>query len=672
MRASFTTRGLASIGFARYGRALFMNPGIESKRLFWAMAALAFAIVPHAGSLPLWITLLIIMIALWRVVIETLAWRLPPRWFRILVSFAAITSVAVSYRTLNGLDAGTSLLALMAAVKLLETRTTRDYTMLLLIGFVLLFAALLYRQELLWLPYILFTAWVLTATLLRLHQTAHTSTTRQALRSTGVMVLQALPVAILLFVFFPRLPGQFWALPARGAATTGLSDELSPGDISDLTISGAIAFRVAFTSELPPPIERYWRGPVLHDFDGRRWRNDRGRFLIFQPVVPTGIAYSYRVTFEPTHRNWLIALDVPTGWEPSLAARAHDWQLFSRRPITTVTSFDLQSHSHFVSPQTLPVSTRSVDTALPGDANPRAREFAQRLRAVTGSDTEYIQALLSKFRDEEYFYTLEPPTLGDDSIDEFLFDTRRGFCEHFASAFTMLMRAANIPARIVTGYHGGEYNALGDYLLVRQSDAHAWSEVWLEGRGWVRIDPTAAVAPQRVERDLSAAMGADEPVPGRFIRQVPMLASVRLAWDAVNNFWNNRIVEYDEMKQRSLMAALGIEDADWSDLGIAFSATLVAFFLAMSGYMFWRFQPRQRDPAARIYDALCRRLAKHRLPRKPHEGPSDYLNRIASIRPELTNTLGVIRDLYVKLRYFPESSPTEMQLLRRHVQRLSL
>jgi hypothetical protein len=293
-------------------------------------------------------------------------------------------------------------------------------------------------------------------------------------------------------------------------------------------------------------------------------------------------------------------------------------------------------------------------------ANPRTRAFGQELRAQTDSDAAFVQAVLTKFNREKFFYTLQPPSLGDHPADEFLFDTKKGFCEHFASAFTVLVRAAGIPARVVTGYQGGEYNEMGEYLLVRQSDAHAWSEVWLEGQGWVRVDPTAAVAPERIERNLSSAMGADEPVPGRLIQSIALLSSARQAWDALNNFWNDRVVEYNELKQKSLLEWLGIKDPDWRDLGIAFAATLLVFFVTMSLYLAYQFRPRHRQPVQRAYDALCRKLAKQTLPRHPHEGPADYLNRVAQARPELTTTLTTLRELYVGLRYGPE--PTESQL----------
>jgi hypothetical protein len=277
------------------------------------------------------------------------------------------------------------------------------------------------------------------------------------------------------------------------------------------------------------------------------------------------------------------------------------------------------------------------------------------MREQAGSDAAFVAAVLNKFRNEEYFYTLQPPQLELNSVDDFLFNTRRGFCEHFASAFTMLARAAGIPARVVTGYQGGELNPISGYLLVRQSEAHAWSEVWLEGRGWVRVDPTAAVAPQRIEGGLEAALSEGESLPGRFLRQSSLLTQLRLAWDAANTFWNNQVVAFGEAQQHWLLERLNIADADWEELGIALVIALVAFFALMSAYLAWRYRPRAKDPLAQIYEQLCRKLARQGLPRAAHEGPSDYVARVARARPELATQLAEARNLYVALRYGPRS-----------------
>ncbi len=628
------------------------------QRLVWVVAGLALAVVPHIPHVRIWILLLGASAAALRLVIEFRHWRLPPKWLRSSLAFIALLAVLLDYRTLNGIDAGTALLIVMAGMKLLETQSVRDLTVIVFLSYFALFAAFLYNQSLLRLPYMIVAAWLLTVTLMRIHQTTTAMSVREAAGITGKMFAQSLPLAILLFLLFPRLPGQFWAvMPARGEAMTGLSDEMSPGDVSDLSISSDLAFRVKFVGPLPPARERYWRGPVLHEFDGRTWRQPRTGF-VEQKISTSGTTYEYDLMIEPHQRRWVFALDVPTRWPQRRTGRAADFQLLTRfdRPISTLTSFRLESATSYTVISPLPHLMRAVDTRLPVGRNERSIALAREMRERAGSDEAFIAAVLAKFRDEEYFYTLEPPRLELNSIDDFLFNTRRGFCEHFASAFTMLARAAGIPARVVTGYQGGEFNPMSGYLLIRQSEAHAWSEVWLEGRGWVRVDPTAAVAPQRVESGLEAALSeGGEALPGRFLRENALLTQMRLAWDAANTFWNNQVVAFGEAQQRWLLERLNIGNADWEELGMALVLALVAFFAGMSAYLAWRFRPRAKDALAQIYEQMCRKLARHGLPRAAHEGPSDYVARVVQARPELAGQLVEARNLYVALRYGPRS-----------------
>jgi protein-glutamine gamma-glutamyltransferase len=626
------------------------------QRLVWVTGGLALAVLPHISHIRPWILLLAAAAAGLRITSEVKHWPLLQKWLRSLLAFVALLAVLLEYRTLNGIDAGTALLVLMAGMKLLETRTVRDLTVIVFLSYFALFAAFLYDQSMLTLPYMLVTAWLLTVTLMRIHQTTTAMSVREAAWITGKMFLQSLPLAVLLFLLFPRLPGQFWAVaPARGAATTGLSDEMSPGDVSELSVSGELAFRARFDGALPPARERYWRGPVLHMFDGRTWRRPRSPFLP-QQVAGTGPVYSYELMLQPHQRRWIFALDVATKW-PNRTVRTSDLQLLSPReqPISTLTSFRLQSTTAYSVRGPLPEFTRQVDLWLPQGRNQRSMALARAMRESAGSDQAFIDAVLAKFRNEEYFYTLEPPRLQLDSVDDFLFNTRRGFCEHFASAFTMLARAAGIPARVVTGYQGGEYNPLSGYLLIRQSDAHAWSEVWLQGRGWVRVDPTAAVAPERIERGIDAALAeGGESLPGSYLRHSALIGRLQLAWDAANTFWNNQVVAFGETQQRWLLERFNL-DGDSQELGIALALALIAFFAAMSAYLAWRFRPRARDPLAQIYDQLCRKLARRGLPRAAHEGPSDYVARVLQARPDLAPLLIEARNLYVAMRYGPRS-----------------
>lgn len=633
-----------------------------TQQLAWVAGCFALTVAPHLTDVRPWLTLLAAAAVVWRLTIELQHWRLPHKWIRVSVAFAAMLGVLATYRTLNGLEAGTAFLIVMGGMKLLETRSRRDLTIVLFVSYFLLFAGFLYDQQLLLLPYMLVAVWALTATLMRIHQGAPMKPL-EALTGTGKMFLQALPLAALLFLLFPRLPGQFWAVPAREQSMTGIDDEISPGDVSDLSISGAIAFRVKFTAnELPPRRERYWRGPVLHDFDGRTWRRPQYPY-VERPLVSMGRTYSYRLVLEPHNRYWVFALDAPTRW-PRGTRRTFDYQLLSSRRVSTLSAYDVESTTDYRVEGTLPQALRQADLRLPADRNPRSLELARTMRAMAGSDTAFIDAVLQMFREQEYFYTLEPPRLEQDSVDDFLFNTRRGFCEHFASAFTMLARAAGIPARVVAGYQGGELNPMSGYLIVRQSDAHAWSEVWLEGRGWVRVDPTAAVAPERVERGIDAAISDEEAVPGRIFNRSTVLSQLRNAWDALNTYWNDNIVEFGQEHQRSLLERLGIDAADWQQLGIGLLMTFVAFFGALAAYLALRYRPPRRDPLVQTYERLCKRFEKQGLARAAYEGPNDYLLRLARQRPDLAAQLDEARRLYLDLRYGPAPLGSELSRLK--------
>ena len=639
------------------------------QRLPWIIGGLALSVAPHVAHIAIWTLLIAAAATALRMTIEIKRWPLPPRWLRIVFAFAALLGVMASYRTLNGIDAGTALLVVMAGLKLLETSSTRDLTVVVFLSFFALFAAFLYNQNLLLLPYMVFTAWLLTATLMRIHQT-EAMPVREAAGVTAKMFLQALPLAVLLFLFFPRLPGQFWAVPAREQAITGLSDQMTPGDVSDLSVSSAIAFRVNFEGDLPPPRERYWRGPVLRQFDGRTWRR-AGTSFEQQTVTTYGPRYRYRISQEPQQRNWIFALDLATGWDARRARRDNDFQLVSRTgQMAVLTSFDLESSPGFTVTGPISPQVRHWDTFIPKSRNPRTQALAREMRERAGSDEAFIQSVLTKFSSEEYFYTLEPPVLELNAVDDFLFNTKRGFCEHFASAFAVMARSVGIPARVVTGYQGGEFNSMGEYLIVRQSDAHAWTEVWLEGKGWQRIDPTAAIAPERIERGLDAALSAEEDVPGRVLRSNAFVSKIRLAWDAANTFWNNQVVQFGEVQQRWLLQKLNIDDPRWQHLGAALVLTLLAFFAALSGYLAWKFKPRARDPVAHVYEQLCRKLAKLGLPRQAHEGPNDYVTRVARSRPDLAGELAELRSVYIGLRYGPTPLPTQLSRLKFLVNRL--
>jgi transglutaminase-like putative cysteine protease len=629
------------------------------------LLAAALALLPHLAHLPPWISLLAAAAGGWRWVAAERGWPLPRAWLRVPLVLAAVIGVLASYRTLNGLDAGTALLAIMGGAKLLETRTARDLTVLVFIAWFLLYAALLREQSILLFPLMLGCAAFAAAALMRVHSGRVGESNLELAKRSSLMLVQALPLAVLLFLLLPRLPGPLWGVGAGHAGRSSLSEEMTAGDVSELSLSGDIAFRARFAGPLPPPAQRYWRGPVLESFDGRSWRRLPDAAQPARPEVRvTGTPIRYSVTLEPHDRRWVFALDLPSRWPRDTVVRGGSLDLLAVRPIRRVAGFALESHPRFVAVPELAPAQRRQALALPARDNPRARALAERWAAEHADPADRVDAALQMFRAQPFAYTLTPPKLDRDPVDEFLFDTRRGFCEHYASAFAMLMRAAGVPARVVTGYQGGEFNPLGGYLLVRQSDAHAWTEVWLAGRGWVRVDPTAAVAPERIEGGLIDAVAAGEPVPGRFYLETPWLGHAALLWDSVDDFWNERIVRYDAQRQAALLERLGASEPDWRVLGIGLAASVAAFFLAMSAYLGWRRRPPPVDWPARLHTEVAELLARHGVTRGPAEGPVHFLERAAAARPEFAPQLAEIRTLYVALRYAPQPRPTDLRRLK--------
>ncbi|HEY4645340.1 MAG TPA: DUF3488 and transglutaminase-like domain-containing protein [Steroidobacteraceae bacterium] len=633
----------------------------------WTLTSLALAVALHVDHLPAWVLGAFGVLATWRALLGVRRARLPPRALRTVAVILILIAVLVSFRTINGIDAGTAMLALMAGLKLLETRATRDHRILLLIAYFLVLASFLYDQQLWRLPLVAVVVWIITATLLRVGEKPETLAPRAAMRLSARVLLQATPLMLLLFLLFPRVPGPFWSLPSAERAVTGLSDEMSPGDITELSLTSEVAFRVRFEGAVPPPAQRYWRGPVLHDFDGYTWRRIRGVFHPLQPADLSGRGYDYSLMLEPTGRNWVFALDLPASWPARQLFQTYDYQLLSVAPIDDPVTVRVRSHPQYVAGTELSLTLLRRDTRLPQDSNPRSFALAQQMRAAAADDLAYINDVLAMFREQEFVYTLTPSQLDYDSVDDFLFNTRSGFCGHYASAFTSLMRAAGIPARVVTGYQGGELNRLADYYIVRQSDAHAWSEVWLRGRGWSRVDPTAAVAPERIERGVMDAVAANEPVADRLMRQYAWLRNLRFAWDAANTLWRERVLEFNTRSQERLLEWFGISHPDWRTLGMLLAAG-IALALALLGIQLAReLRFHRLDPAQRSYERFCRRMERHGLLRRAFEGPLDFASRVRSSRPDLAAEIDAITRLYLDLRYGEVASSAALAELVRRV-----
>ncbi|TAH42702.1 MAG: DUF3488 domain-containing protein [Betaproteobacteria bacterium] len=643
-------------------------PSLTPGQGLWLLAAAAVTLAPHTAYFPPWLSGLCTLLLGWR---AWLSWQRQPPPHRLLLlalTLASAVGVRYAFGHFFGKDPGVALLALLLCLKLLEIRRARDIRSAVLLCFFMQLAIFFEDQSLPVAALAVCGTWLAIVALLAL---ADPNAGHRAQLRTGALLLgHGMPFMLMLFLLFPRVQGPLWGLPADAAsARSGLSDTMSPGSISDLGESPEIAFRAEFTGPLPEPAARYWRGPVLTQFDGRTWRTSSSPESATPSYTPAGRRFDYRMTLEPHNQRWLLALDFPGPAAAALRFSSANQALLPRA---------LQSRSRFElsawpdTPTGLHESTVVLAAALtlPDGYNPRSRELAARLTAGGGSDAAVLERVIAHLRGSDLTYTLRPPLLGRHSVDEFLFDVRRGFCEHFASAFTVLMRAAGVPARVVAGYQGGEVNPIDGNLVVRQSDAHAWTEVWLAGRGWVRVDPTALAAPQRIAAGLAAALPEGEALPLMMRQDLGWLRDLRHRWDALSNAWNQRVLGYNPDRQRELLARLGFARTDWTMLVGLLSGITVALLGALLAWASW--QRRARDPLERNWQAFCSRMARAGHPRAPWEGPMDYGLRLAAALPQQADALLEITTTYARLRYGAARERADIRALKRQMDELEL
>lgn len=620
-----------------------------SKALTYGLLlSILMVIAPHADHLPTWISALCAALLAWRAWLNYSGRPLPKRWLLMLVTLAGTGGIVLTYHTLFGREAGVALLMMLAALKLMELHKARDAMVLIYLGCFIIITNFFYSQSIPTALYLLATLMVIVSTWVQLQ--AQSIALKPRLRIAAVLLLQALPLTLILFILFPRVQGPLWGLPQDAYASSGLDDKMSPGSLSRLSLSEAVAFRVVYNDMPPRRNQMYWHGPVLWYFDGRSWTPGRTSSMdvpIFSELDQT---IDYVVTLEPHNKLWLFALDMPDKLSVP-ATLTYDFQLLSKNPVNARLRYT--ARSSLVYHANVEETDRQLKRALqlPVKFGPRARQLAAEWRATGKDDADVVRTALGYFNKQGFIYTLEPPLLGADSVDEFLFDTKQGFCEHYASAFVFLMRAAGVPARVVTGYLGGEYNDVGNYYIVRQSDAHAWAEVWLTGQGWVRVDPTGAIAPDRVERGLSAAV-ADNAVLPFMARNPPQwMRDLRYNLDTLANQWNQWVLGYDAERQFAFLTRLGMESITWQKMAFDMLAGIGLVIAVFALFMLRHLYNRQPDKVQAAWLKLCRKLAKGGLPRAAHEGARDYAARVALARPELA---GDFRDLavrYTALRY---------------------
>jgi transglutaminase-like putative cysteine protease len=624
---------------------------------FWLLPPL-LALLPHLPHLPPWLAATCLGLWLWRALLEWSGRPLPHRHLRSLLALAGLGGVLLQFGQVFGQQAGIPLFLLLIFVKLLESGTPREKRLLLLLNYFTVLSHFLTSQSLPVAAYMLGVALLLSAALAQLaNGRTAARPLPESLRTAAALMLAGLPLAVLLFVFFPRLDHPLWSLPSgERTARTGLSDSMSPGDFGRLIQSGEVAFRAVFQGPAPDPRGLYWRGPVLSDFDGRAWRVGRREPLGETPTRGLGTPLTYTLTLEPHERDWLFTLGLPAPLPPGTQLLA-GMQLVAAEPVRQRRRLDVTSHPDYRLGAGGAELARAL--ALPADFNPRARQLAARWRAEARGTQEIVDRALALYR-ESFTYTLAPPSLGLDSVDQFLFDTRRGFCEHFAGGFVFLMRAAGIPARVVTGYQGGELNPIDGHVLVRQSEAHAWAEVWLPERGWTQVDPTASVAPARVELGLAAALPARE-LPAALARlHGGWLRGLGHVWESVNHGWNQWVLGYSLERQLRLLTRLS---PNLPRNAATLAGLSVLAGLAVMLWLAWRAgrQP-ENDPALKLYLRLQRRL---RLPTRPGEDPRQYARRAGLLRPEVGANIARLCELYEQARY--GDRPDALEALRQGV-----
>ena len=605
--------------------------------LTWLLVAQALVIVPHLGHLPVWVIALWLGCAAWRVQIFRMCVGYPTRLAKVGLMLAVAAGVIASRGSLIGLDAGVVLLIAAFVLKLVELRSQRDALVLILLGFFCVVTAYLFDDSLIAAVYSLLPVSALLAAMIGLQQSRLAMRPWPTLRLALGLLAQALPLMLLLFVFFPRL-GPLWALPNPNTqALTGLSDSMTPADVAELSKSDELVFTATFTGALPPRSQLYWRALTLEHFDGRRWSQTPSVSRL-NPVqwTPNGEPWEYSVIAQPSGRHWLFALDVARSEDGAVQQR-RDFSLQSLQAIDQPMQYPVRSWPAVLRDAEVPLSSLTDSLQLPADGDPRSRAWARELQALNPSTEALVQALLKHFNREPYYYTLKPPAMGIDSIDEFLFRTRRGFCAHYAGAMTFVLRAAGIPARVVAGYQGGELNPQGKFLTVRQFDAHAWVEYWQAGQGWTSVDPTFAVAPERIEQGLEQALSgeqsflADSPFSPLRYRQLAWLNQLRLGWDNLNYGWQRWVLGYQGTQQLQLLQRwFGRMDGQVLVLAMVGGGGLLLGLLALYLFKPWR---REHDPLLSQYRRFERLLGRHGLVREPAEGPRAFAERAARQLP---------------------------------------
>ncbi len=665
----------------------------DGRDTLFLLVVIAWVILPQVTNLPVWCSVLAAGVLAWRGYLAYFSKPLPSRWWLLALLVITVAATVFTHRTLMGRDAGVTLIVILLALKTLELRAKRDAFVIFFLSFFTMLTNFFFSQSLLVAAAMLIALLGLLTALVNTHMPVGKPPLLQAAKTAGWMALLGAPVMAVLFVLFPRM-APLWGVPGDAmSGRSGLSATMQVGNIAKLALDETIALRVRFKDTPPRQSDLYFRGPVLSTFDGREWRALRSGFSAIMQAPASlqvsGTGIPYEVTMEANNRPWLLVLDVAqvkpqvVGHEVRMTP---DLQWISERPFSDLTRYSATSHPTFTHGPLRSQASLQDYVALPPGFNPRTLQLAADMRREprlqTAGGAELVNAVMERLRSGGYTYTLEPGVYGQNTADEFWFDRKEGFCEHIASSFVILMRALDVPARIVTGYQGGELNGIDGFWTIRQSDAHAWTEVWMAGRGWVRVDPTSAVAPGRTGSlaRLSAPQGAlAGAFTGAFAAVNPnLLANMRAAWEAMNNGWNQWVLNYTQTKQLDLLKNIGFESPSWEDLGYLLISIVVAVSLVGAAWTLW--EKNRHDPWLALLEAARRRLARAGVQIAPNSPPRSVAAQMTAQRAVLAamseNAIQSIHDWLHRLealRYAPASiaSHPTLKTLQREFKQLA-
>ena len=621
------------------------------------------SVLPHLDRVPGWMAVGFLGVLVWRIQVFRERWPFPSRSVRLLLVMIGFGGVILHHGTVFGPDAGVGLLITAYLFKQLEMVTRRDAFLVVILSYFVLATEFLFSRSLYTTLYVLFVLVLITATQIALNQTEPRIAVWRPLKVSLKLLGQSVPLMLALFFLFPRI-GPIWQLKLNNDQNfVGLNDRMSPGDISNLSRSGALAFRVSFNGKVPPNRELYWRTVVFDRFDGRTWHamdDDRMQPLDQRQLNLSKRHYDYEIYLEPTGQRWLMAL-AAARVDQVKAERTQALTILNSEPVDSTLAYHVVSYPDYqFQAENLSPNERARFLQLPAEGNPKTRAFAEQLYRNNGRDpSHFIGAILHWFNTEKFVYTLKPPLLGRDSVDEFLFSTRRGFCAHYAGAFVFMLRSVGIPARVVGGYQGGQPHPLGKYLMVYQYNAHAWTEAWLPGRGWVRVDPTGAVAPNRIElgpmdSTTDSSFLDFSPLSPDRLRNLPLLSRARMLVDYVDYLWFRNVVSYNQDAQNQLFRSL-LGEVTPQRIAMLLGGVAGSILLVLAVGILLRHPPtRQLDRVDRLYLAFCQKLARRGLERNPGEGPQAFSARAGRVLPDKAPDIARISVLYQSLKYAPQ------------------